>query len=134
MTRQALLLLVRARGVGRTAGPLYQGVKNTPYLGVLPLTSPVGSYGRLRAPGYVRLMPAIDRESAVPPYMQVANALRTRIDNGEIPPGRALPSLVKLEDEFGAARDTLRKAVQVLKDEGRVQTVRGMGVYVLPLD
>lgn len=79
-------------------------------------------------------MPAIDRESAVPPYMQVANALRTRIDNGEIPPGRALPSLVKLEDEFGAARDTLRKAVQVLKDEGRVQTVRGMGVYVLPLD
>lgn len=79
-------------------------------------------------------MPAIDRESAVPPYVQVANALRARIDSGEIPPGRALPSLVKLEAEFGAARDTLRKAVQVLKDEGRVQTVKGMGVYVLPLD
>lgn len=79
-------------------------------------------------------MPAIDRESPVPPYVQVANALRARIDNGEIPPGRALPSLVTLEDEFGAARDTLRKAVQVLKDEDRVQTVRGMGVFVLPLE
>lgn len=85
-------------------------------------------------PGYVRLMPAIDRESAVPPYVQVANELRARIDSGKISPGRALPPLVKLEGEFGAARDTLRKAVQVLKDEGRVQTVRGMGVYVLPLD
>lgn len=79
-------------------------------------------------------MPAIDRESAVPPYIQIANALRARIDSGEIPRGRALPSLVRLEDEFGAARDTLRKAVQVLKDEGLVQTVRGMGVFVLPLE
>lgn len=79
-------------------------------------------------------MPAIDRESAVPPYIQIANVLRSRIESGETPPGRALPSLVKLEDEFGAARDTLRKAVQVLKDEGRVQTVRGMGVFVLPLE
>lgn len=85
-------------------------------------------------PASFERMPAIDRESAVPPYVQVANALRTRIDSGEIPAGRALPSLVKLEDEFGTARDTLRKAVQVLKDEGRVQTVRGMGVFVLPLD
>ena len=88
----------------------------------------------MRLPGYVHPMPAIDRDSHVPPYVQVANALRARIENGEIPPGRALPSLVKLEEEFGAARDTLRKAVQVLKDEGRVQTVKGMGVYVLPLD
>jgi hypothetical protein len=40
-------------------------------------------------------------------------------------------SLVELEAEFGVARDTLRKAVQVLKDEGLVETVQGMGIYVV---
>ncbi|MEV0592059.1 GntR family transcriptional regulator [Nonomuraea cavernae] len=49
----------------------------------------------------------------------------------EIPVGRRIPSLVELEAEFGVARDTLRKAVQVLKDEGLVETVTGMGVYVV---
>jgi len=72
----------------------------------------------------------IDRESPIPPYRQVANAIRSRIKAGDIPPGRRIPSLVELEAEFDVARDTLRKAVQVLKDEGLVETVPGMGVYV----
>ncbi|MEV0617374.1 GntR family transcriptional regulator [Nonomuraea sp. NPDC050404] len=72
----------------------------------------------------------IDREGPIPPYQQVAAAVRERIASGKIPPGRRIPSLVELEAEFGVARDTLRKAVQVLKDEGLVETVRGMGVYV----
>ncbi|MEU4578913.1 GntR family transcriptional regulator [Nonomuraea sp. NPDC023979] len=73
----------------------------------------------------------IDREGPVPPYRQVANALRARIESGEIPPGRRIPSLVELEAEFPVARDTLRKAVKVLRDEGLVETVSGMGVYVV---
>ncbi|GAA0840276.1 GntR family transcriptional regulator [Streptosporangium amethystogenes subsp. fukuiense] len=72
----------------------------------------------------------IDREGPVPPYRQIAEILRQRIASGKIPPGRRIPSLVELEAEFQVARDTLRKAVQVLKDEGLVETVRGMGVYV----
>ncbi|MDX3101768.1 GntR family transcriptional regulator [Nonomuraea angiospora] len=73
----------------------------------------------------------IDREGPVPPYRQVAAALKERIQTGKIPPGRRIPSLVELEQEFGVARDTLRKAVKVLKDEGLVETVSGMGVYVI---
>ncbi|MEV4377554.1 GntR family transcriptional regulator [Streptosporangium sp. NPDC049644] len=72
----------------------------------------------------------IDREGPIPPYRQIAEILRQRIASGKIPPGRRIPSLVELEAEFQVARDTLRKAVQVLKDEGLVETVRGMGVYV----
>ncbi|MER7106264.1 GntR family transcriptional regulator [Streptomyces sp. NPDC000229] len=74
---------------------------------------------------------SIDREGPVPPYRQIATILRARIEDGSIPPGRRIPSLVALEGEFGVARDTLRKAVQVLKDEGLVHTVQGMGVYVV---
>lgn len=76
----------------------------------------------------------IDREGPVPPYKQVANELRRRIEAGQIPPGRRIPSLVELEEEFGVARDTLRKAVQVLKDEQLVETVSGMGIFVVQRD
>ena len=61
----------------------------------------------------------------------IAASPRERIGNGTIPSGRRIPRLVELETEFGVARDTLRKAVQVLKDEGLVETVPGMGVYVI---
>jgi GntR family transcriptional regulator len=76
----------------------------------------------------------IDRDAPVPPYRQIANALRERIVSGDIPPGRRIPSLVELEAEFEVARDTLRKATQVLKDEGFLETVKGMGLYVRPRD
>jgi GntR family transcriptional regulator len=79
-------------------------------------------------------VPAIDRESSTPPYQQLAAILRADIASGRIPPGRRIPSLVELEQEFGLARDTLRKAVKVLKDEGLVETVTGMGVYVRQQD
>ncbi|HZG07107.1 MAG TPA: GntR family transcriptional regulator [Streptomyces sp.] len=74
---------------------------------------------------------SIDREGPIPPYRQIAASLRKRIADGTIPVGRRIPSLVELEAEFEVARDTLRKAVQVLKDEGLVKTVPGMGVYVV---
>lgn len=74
---------------------------------------------------------SIDREGPVPPYRQIADRLREQIADGSIPPGRRIPSLVQLEQEYGVARDTLRKAVQVLKDEGLVETVTGMGVFVV---
>lgn len=73
----------------------------------------------------------IDREGPVPPYVQVANALRQRIQSRQIPPGRRIPSLTELEQEFGVARDTLRKATQLLKDEGLVESVKGMGIFVI---
>ena len=74
---------------------------------------------------------SIDREGPVPPYRQIAAILRGRIVNGDIPAGRRIPSLVELEAEFSVARDTLRKAVGTLKDEGLVETVTGMGVFVV---
>lgn len=77
------------------------------------------------------LIMSIDRDGPIPPYRQIAGILRERIESGAIPPGRRIPSLVELEQEFEVARDTLRKAIQVLKDEGLVETVTGMGIFVI---
>ncbi|MEV4672153.1 GntR family transcriptional regulator [Actinomadura sp. NPDC049382] len=79
-------------------------------------------------------MPSIDRESRIPPSRQIANDLRERIVSGEIPPGRRIPSLTELEQEWDVARDTLRKAVGILRDEGLVETVQGLGVFVVEPD
>ncbi|MFJ9420652.1 GntR family transcriptional regulator [Streptomyces sp. NPDC101249] len=72
----------------------------------------------------------IDREGPVPPYRQIADDLRRQIQDGTIPVGRRIPSMVEMEQEYGVARDTLRKATAVLKNEGLVETVNGMGIYV----
>jgi DNA-binding GntR family transcriptional regulator len=64
-----------------------------------------------------------------PKWHQIAEVVRQRIANGEYPV-RGLISEVKLEEEFGVARDTVRKATAALREEGLIITTRGMGSFV----
>ena len=70
-----------------------------------------------------------DREGAA--YRQLASVLRDRIRNGELPPGRRMPSEKDLHDEFGFARETIRRALAVLRQEGLVEVRQGHGTYVV---
>lgn len=72
----------------------------------------------------------LDPDSAVPLYEQLAALLRAEITSGRIPPDRPLPSEHYLQQEHGVARDTVRHAFRLLRDEGLVVTVRGKGTYV----
>jgi GntR family transcriptional regulator len=72
----------------------------------------------------------VDHESDVPVYIQLADMLRDMITSGQIPPRTALPSISRLVQEHGVADQTVKKAVQVLRDEGLVRTITGKGVYV----
>ncbi|MEU8122147.1 GntR family transcriptional regulator [Spirillospora sp. NPDC049024] len=73
----------------------------------------------------------IDHEGATPKYLQLAAILRKRIESGEIPPGRRIPSETELEAEFDLARGTIRAAIVALRDAGLVETVRGKGSFVV---
>ena len=73
---------------------------------------------------------SVDHGAAVPVWRQLAAILRARIADGTIPPGGVLPSEKQLEQEFGIARGTARKAIALLRDEGLVVTVAGRGTYV----
>ena len=80
-------------------------------------------------------VPEINPRSAVPPYRQIAAWLRFRIEANEFRPGEdPLPSEKDLVDLFGVARDTARRAIQLLRDEGLVETIPQRGSYVLPKD
>jgi DNA-binding GntR family transcriptional regulator len=74
----------------------------------------------------------VDPQSATPVYVQVADILRARIESGELLPDRPVPSESQLQQEFGVARGTARKAISALRDQGLVVTVKGRGSYVNP--
>ncbi|WP_432140439.1 GntR family transcriptional regulator [Streptomyces sp. bgisy084] len=55
--------------------------------------------------------------------------IRTRIADGTYPP-RQLMSEVRMEQEFGVARVTIRKVTAALREEGLIVTTPGMGSFV----
>jgi GntR family transcriptional regulator len=75
---------------------------------------------------------SIDHGAEEPPYLQLAGILRAQIDSGELPRGRALPSLTYLMQHYGLSRNTVRRAIGVLIDEGLVRTRPGWGTFVVP--
>jgi DNA-binding GntR family transcriptional regulator len=77
---------------------------------------------------------AVDRNSDVPPYRQIADRLREQIRAGELAPRSRLPSIERLVQEDGVARLTARKALGVLVDEGYARRVSGLGTFVVPAD
>jgi len=70
----------------------------------------------------------IDKTSPEWPRKQVADRLRQRIQAGEL--GPRLPSFAVLAEEMGVSPMTVQKALAVLKDEGLVYSVPGLGTFV----
>lgn len=70
-----------------------------------------------------------DREGAA--YRQLASVLRERIRSGALPAGQRVPSEKDLHDEFGLARETVRRALAVLRSEGLVEVRHGHGTFVV---
>lgn len=63
-------------------------------------------------------------------YHDIANALRQRVQSGGLTAGRLLPSESALSHEFGVSRVTVRRALDVLREEGLVSARQGFGWFV----
>ena len=66
----------------------------------------------------------------IPAYIQVASALRRRIETGEWLPGEKISTLEELEEEIQRARVTVRQAVGLLEKEGLLKRQQGRGTFV----
>jgi DNA-binding GntR family transcriptional regulator len=77
-------------------------------------------------------MPIDLDEPDKPKHAQLAEYIRARIDDGTYQPRTRIPSEIYWTQETGFARDTVRKAIAVLLDEGRLYIVRGLGTFVTP--
>jgi GntR family transcriptional regulator len=71
----------------------------------------------------------VDHSSPTPAYEQLASVLRARIAAGEWSAG-PLPSVKALQDTYDVGRDTVLRAIGMLRDEGLVFTVPRRGTYV----
>ena len=74
----------------------------------------------------------VDPGSPVLAYVQLANDLARRIDTGELT-GR-LPAERDLASEYGVAYGTVRRAMEVLRERGLVQSVHGRGTFTRAKD
>ncbi len=63
-------------------------------------------------------------------YRDIAQALRTDVEAGDVGSGNALPSESALSRRFSASRVTVRKALDLLRDEGLISSRQGSGWFV----
>jgi DNA-binding LacI/PurR family transcriptional regulator len=75
----------------------------------------------------------IDRDSKTPVFRQIYDILVLEMAGGIYPVNGKLPSEKDLCLRFDVERNTARKALQILVDEGRIVRVPGIGSRVLSL-
>lgn len=73
----------------------------------------------------------INRSDKTPIHTQVAGEIRRAIIEGEIGAGDRLPPAVSLGAILGVNKNTVSKALHVLRDEGLLDFTRGRGIHVV---
>lgn len=73
-------------------------------------------------------MPEVQRQQ--PPYVQIADAYRRKIDTNEMPEGTRLPPAATIAAEWGVAPATAHKALKQLASEHRIRIVDKQGAWV----
>jgi DNA-binding transcriptional regulator YhcF (GntR family) len=76
------------------------------------------------------MLPALDSDSPVPLYHQLAEAIRYRIATGGLAPGTSLPPLREAAGQWGVNLHTVRHAYAALAEQGLVRTQAPFGTVV----
>lgn len=76
---------------------------------------------------------SIDRDSLEPAYAQLTSILRQSMAEGLLRPGDQLPSEAQLVERYGVSPMTVRRAINLLVDQGVVIAEQGRGTFVKPV-
>lgn len=76
---------------------------------------------------------SINRDSYEPAYSQLASILRESMAAGLLRPGDQLPSEAQLVERYGVSPMTVRRAINLLADQGVVVAEQGRGTFVKPV-
>lgn len=63
-------------------------------------------------------------------YVQIADDIAARITSGELRPGARLRSERALAEYYGRSYQTVRRAMEVLRERGLIVTIHGRGTFV----
>lgn len=72
----------------------------------------------------------IDTSSKVPVYKQLIMAINQLLDNGGIAAGDVLPSMNELSQSLSISRETVKKAYNILREKGTLESAHGKGFYI----
>jgi GntR family transcriptional regulator/MocR family aminotransferase len=72
----------------------------------------------------------VDRDAALPPFLQIARSLSDDIQRGRLRPGDRLPGSRRLAASLGVHRNTVLAALSELMAEGWLETTPGRGTFV----
>ena len=72
----------------------------------------------------------LDPDDPRPASQQIANAIRAAIRTRRFQPGERLPSQNDLAARYGVARETIKRALDVLREERLIVARQGSGVFV----
>ena len=63
-------------------------------------------------------------------YRRVAGLIEASIADGTYPPGSKLPPEKALAEQYEVAYETVRRAMNVLRERGLILTIWGKGTFV----
>ncbi|ACL70296.1 GntR family transcriptional regulator [Halothermothrix orenii] len=72
----------------------------------------------------------VDRESAVPIYVQIKNQIKTMVERGILSRGDRLPPERELAEELKVSRNRVSTAYKELEAEGIVSSQQGKGTFI----
>jgi GntR family transcriptional regulator, trehalose operon transcriptional repressor len=67
-------------------------------------------------------------------YQIIFNTIVDQIKSGQISPNSLLPSENELKEQYDTSRETIRKALNLLAQNGYIQKVRGKGSIVIDIN
>ena len=72
----------------------------------------------------------MNKHSATPLYQQLVDSIKEQIQSGKIKEGDKLMTEQELSEVYNVSRITVRKAMELLSDEGIVVKKQGIGTFV----
>jgi len=72
----------------------------------------------------------LEPDDARPTSQQIANVLRAAILTRRFAPGERLPTQTDLAERYGVARETVKTALRILRDDRLIISRQGSGAYV----
>ena len=74
------------------------------------------------------------KKEKIPIYLKINDILQKRIANSEYETGELIPTELELSKEFNVSRVTIRKALEILKEDGYISQKAGYGTIALKKD
>lgn len=72
----------------------------------------------------------MNKKSAIPLYQQMSDNLKRKIESGELKENDRLKTEQELSAEYNVSRITVRKAIEILVEEGLIVKKQGIGTFI----